>query len=124
VANKKFPPPGKGAIIQNAVRITIIGLGLIGGSIGLALKRAGVPGLEIIGFLRRPQSAEEALRRGAIDRTEPDLKAAVERSDVVILSVPIMAISELLSRIADHLQRCGHSVRTDNGHFRAIVQNS
>jgi prephenate dehydrogenase len=86
-----------------AKRIAIVGLGLIGGSMGLALKRAGQEGPELVGYARRPETAERARRLGAIDRAESSLEAAVDGADLVILAVPIMSIKEILSQIAPHL---------------------
>ena len=86
-----------------AKRIAIVGLGLIGGSMGLALKRAGQQGLELVGHARRPETAERALRLGAIDRAESSPAAAVDGADLVLLATPIMSIKEILSQIAPHL---------------------
>ncbi len=94
-----------------ARRIAIIGLGLIGGSMGLALKHAGREGVELVGYSRRPQTAQRARHLGAIDRAETSLAAAVDQSEVVILAAPIMAIKEILSQIAPHL--AAGSVVTD-----------
>ncbi len=49
-------------------RITIIGLGLIGGSLGLAMKAAGLPDAEIVGHDRARDAANKARKMGAIDR--------------------------------------------------------
>ncbi|MBM2831252.1 MAG: prephenate dehydrogenase [Dehalococcoidia bacterium] len=103
------------------MRITIIGLGLIGGSLGLALKRSSMPGLEVTGYLRRPESAEEALRRGAVDRVESDLRAAVEASDLVVLSIPIMAMPGFLPRMSRHLTK--GSIVTDTASTKAMVMD-
>ncbi len=86
-----------------ARRIAIVGLGLIGGSMGLALKRAGQEGPELVGYARRPETAERARRLGAIDRAESSLAAAVDGADLVMLAVPIMSIKEILSQIAPNL---------------------
>lgn len=101
------------------MRITIFGLGLIGGSLGLAMKRAKVPDLEIIGYQRRPESAREALRLGAVDRIEPDLKTAVERSNIIVLSVPVMSLEGLLQDISVHLAE--NTVVTDTASTKVLV---
>jgi prephenate dehydrogenase len=85
-------------------KIAIIGLGLIGGSLALALKRARGDDLEIIGFARRPEVAAEAIRRGAVDRAEPQMSRAVANADIVIVATPVLAIKGVFSRIARHLQ--------------------
>jgi len=81
--------------------VSIIGLGLIGGSLGLALKRSG--GWQVVGYARRPETARLALNRGAVDRMEATPQAAA-RADVVIVSTPVMATREVLSLIAGHLR--------------------
>ncbi len=86
-----------------AKRIAIVGLGLIGGSMGLALKRAGQEGQELVGYARRPETAERARKLGVIDGAESSLAGAVEKADLVILAIPIMSIKEVLSQIAPHL---------------------
>jgi prephenate dehydrogenase len=68
-------------------QITIIGTGLIGGSIGLALRHAGFDG-QIVGCDKRAV-LETAQARGAIDRSEPDLERAIVGSDVIVVAAPV-----------------------------------
>jgi len=84
-------------------RLTIIGLGLIGGSLGLALKKAGIAH-EIVGHTRRFEVAQRARAMGAIDRAEWNLPAAVSGADIVILAVPPRAMAALMEQMAPHLQ--------------------
>ena len=84
-------------------RIAIIGLGLIGGSMALALKRAEVANWEVVGYARRPEVAAKALSLGAVDRAEADLFSAVEGAHIVLLATPAMAIQGILARIAGGL---------------------
>lgn len=84
-------------------RVAIIGLGLIGGSIGLALKRTGLRETELVGYVRSPEAADKALRLAVVDRVEQDLRAAVDEADIVILATPVMAIKEILAQIGPHL---------------------
>lgn len=75
-------------------QITIVGTGLIGGSLGLALRRAGVGG-EIIGC-DLPPVLEVAQRRGAIRRAEADLERAIVGSDVIVIATPVgRAVAQL-----------------------------
>jgi len=76
---------------------------LIGGSIGLALKRAGSDGVELVGYARRPETADRALQLGAIDRVEGSLASAVDKAALVILAIPTMSVKEILSQIGSHL---------------------
>ncbi len=86
-----------------AERVAIVGLGLIGGSMGLALKGAGQERLQLAGYARRPENAERARRLGVIDHAEGSLAGAVEGAELVILAIPTMSIKEVLSQIAPHL---------------------
>lgn len=84
-------------------KITIIGLGLIGGSIGLALKAANLPNLTIVGHDLEGGAMRDALKRGAVDRVEETLEGAVEGARMVILAVPPLAVRLLLEDMADLL---------------------
>ncbi len=100
-------------------RIAIIGLGLIGGSMGLALKKANVAELEVVGFARRAEVASRALSIGAVDRTDEELPAAVKDADLVIIATPAMAIREILAQIGEHLPQGG--IVTDTASTKAQV---
>jgi len=84
-------------------RIAIIGLGLIGGSIGLALKRAQLEDTELVGYVRSSETATKALKRGAVDRIEDNPVAAVDKANIVVIATPVMAIREILKQIGPHL---------------------
>ena len=92
------------AIIKT-VRVAIIGLGLIGGSIGVALKEVSEPGWEIVGYVRRPGAVSIALGLGAVDRAETNLRKAVKEADLVIIAIPVLTIKQILSQIAGCLPR-------------------
>lgn len=83
-------------------RIAIIGLGLIGGSMGLALRRAKGD-LEIVGFARRPEVASKAIELGAVDHTEGSLISAVKGVDLVLLATPAMAMKGIMAEIGGSL---------------------
>jgi prephenate dehydrogenase len=85
------------------VLLTIIGLGLIGGSIGLALRREKKPGWEIVGYSRHQETVANALISGAIERGETSLKGAVKQADFVIIATPVLTMKEIFSEIAPHL---------------------
>ena len=84
-------------------RITIVGLGLIGGSMGLALKRAGLEGVELIGYARNLERAKKAISFGAVDEVEDNLASAVNKADVVILAIPPLAMKGILEQLGNHL---------------------
>ena len=79
-------------------QITIVGTGLIGGSLGLALKQAGFAG-EIVGCDKRAV-LDVAEAHGAIDRAEADLERAIVGSDVIVLATPVGCILAQLESIA------------------------
>ncbi|MGQ9676795.1 MAG: prephenate dehydrogenase, partial [Chloroflexota bacterium] len=99
-------------------RVTIIGLGLIGGSWGMALRQAKV-GLEVVGHDREPEVAGAARKKGAVDRTEWNLPAAVDQADVVVVATPVGAMRELFGQIAEHLK--DGCVVTDTGSAKRQV---
>jgi len=82
-------------------QITIIGTGLIGGSVALAAKKRGLVG-KVVGC-DRPEVLERARRVGAIDDGSSDPAHAVAGSDVVVLATPVGAILDLIDRIAPRL---------------------
>lgn len=79
-------------------QITIVGTGLIGGSLGLALRQAGFSG-HIVGCDRRAV-LEIAEARGAIDRAETDLERAIAGSDAIVLATPVGCILSQLEMVA------------------------
>jgi len=85
------------------VLVTIIGLGLIGGSIGLALRQGKKPSWEIIGHSRRRDTVAKALSIGAIDRGETDVGDAVNQAELVIIATPVLTVKEIFTEVAPHL---------------------
>ncbi|MBI4464223.1 MAG: prephenate dehydrogenase [Acidobacteria bacterium] len=98
-------------------KITICGVGLIGGSLGLALKKAGFTG-EIVGY-GRPATLEKARRVGAIDSGSANLAEAVASADVVYLSTPILTILELLEKLPPLVKE--ETLITDAGSTKAVI---
>ncbi|MFC1927695.1 prephenate dehydrogenase [Chloroflexota bacterium] len=84
------------------VLVTIVGLGLIGGSIGLALRQDRRSGWEVVGHSRRTETVAKALSMGAIDRAETSLRDAVRRAELVIIATPVLTVKEIFSTIAPH----------------------
>jgi prephenate dehydrogenase len=79
------------------MKVTIIGIGLIGGSIAIALREKGIAN-QIIGVDDNEQHQQEALALGLVDRVE-DLSTAILESDLVLLCVPVNAAIALLPEI-------------------------
>lgn len=78
--------------------VAIVGVGLIGGSIGLALKSRRLAG-RVIGIGRRAASLAEAKRRNCLDETSLDLATAVSEADVVVVATGVASIPALLERV-------------------------
>ena len=81
-------------------RIAIIGLGLIGGSLGLAIKRAGPRDIEVAGTARTHATLRRAKAAGAIDVDEPGPAEAARGARMVVLAAPIMTFPEIMQEIA------------------------
>ncbi len=86
-----------------SVQITIVGLGQIGSSIGMALKAHGV-NVHRVGHDKDPQAAKESQRAGAVDDVKYNLPASVRAAQIVILALPLAAIRETLEVIVPDLQ--------------------
>lgn len=100
-------------------RIAIIGLGLIGGSLALALKKSRARGMEIVGFSRSAKTVAAARKCGAIDRAAKNLASAVSGADMVVIATPVMVTKEVLESISEHL--APECVVTDTGSTKVQV---
>ncbi len=86
-----------------SVQITIVGLGQIGSSIGLALKAHGVDAHRV-GHDKDPQAAKDSQQAGAVDDVKYNLPASVREAKIVILALPLAAVRETLEVIIPDLQ--------------------
>jgi len=84
-------------------RITIVGLGFIGGSIGLALHQAEAE-LEIVGHDRERGAANQAKKIGAVDKTDWNLISACEEADLVVIAIPVGGVKSTLEAIGPYLR--------------------
>lgn len=98
-------------------RVVIVGVGLIGGSLARALKRAGVVG-EVVGVGRSPASLERALALGVIDRAAP-LEQAAQGASMIVLCAPVAQTFALLHALEPHLQP--GTIVTDAGSTKSDV---
>jgi prephenate dehydrogenase len=80
-------------------RIAILGTGLLGTSVGLALRRAGFKGA-IAGWNRSAEQGQMALKMGAIDSINADAVEAARASEVTVLAVPIYATIDFMEKLA------------------------
>jgi len=99
-------------------KITIIGVGLLGGSIGLAAKRRKLAN-EVAGFVRRENSLKDCEKAGAVDFATTDLLAAVSNSNLVILCTPLAQMRSLVKQFLPALKR--GAIVTDVGSVKAGV---
>lgn len=99
-------------------QLTIIGVGLIGGSLALAARKHGVCD-HIVGCGPRLAQLQEALNLGVVDVIETDPVQAVSRADVVVIATPLSAMAEVFSRIKTALPP--QTVVSDVGSIKAAV---
>ena len=99
-------------------KIVIFGIGLIGGSFALALRKAHAVG-EVVGFGRSEATLQQAMQFGILDRIGSDPAAEVNDADIVLLATPVGQMAELMARIAPHLG--AHTLVTDGGSTKSDV---
>ena len=100
-------------------RMTIIGLGNIGGSVALAVHNNPTADVEVVACVRNEETGREALRLGAVDRVSHDLADAVHDADLVVLATPVSAMQAVMRQINPHLAR--GAVVTDVGSTKVEV---
>lgn len=99
-------------------KIVIFGVGLIGGSVALALKKAGSTA-QIVGVGRSSESLQTALDLGVIDTATSDIAAAVKDADIILIAAPVAQTSSILNAIKPHLT--ASTVITDAGSTKGDV---
>lgn len=99
-------------------KVVIFGVGLIGGSFALALRRAH-PGTHFVGVGRSVHSLERAQALGIIDAIATDPAAAVDGADLVLLAAPVAQTEAILASIATHL--APQAIVTDAGSTKSDV---
>lgn len=99
-------------------RLCVIGVGLIGGSLALALRRAGIVD-EIVGCGRNQANLRRAQELGVVDRYSTNPAMAVADADVVVIGVPLGSVRSVLTTIRDALDPA--TVVTDVGSAKRCV---
>jgi prephenate dehydrogenase len=99
-------------------KLVIIGVGLIGGSFALALKKARMV-KHVVGVGRTRKNLNAALRLGVIDGIAKDAATAVQGADLVFLGTPVGQMAEVMAQIAPHL--APDAVVTDGGSTKQDV---
>ena len=95
------------------MQVAIVGLGLMGGSLGLALRERA--GATVVGFDASPEMAAVALERGCVDRVAVSLEEACADAELVVVATPVSAIADVVARIP------GDATITDLGSTKGAV---
>lgn len=98
-------------------KVAIIGVGLIGGSLGMALRKSGK--FRVIGVGRHLDKLRLAKRRGAVDEYTTDFFAGVSDADIVVIAAPVDLIAKTAKKIIPCLKR--NTVLTDVGSVKGPV---
>ena len=99
-------------------KLVIIGVGLIGGSFALALRKAGLVN-HIVGMGRSRENLRRACEMGVINETADDLALALKGADLVFLAMPVGQTGKVMAQIAPHLE--GRTIITDAGSTKQDV---
>ncbi len=100
------------------MKLGIVGLGLIGGSLGLDLRDLG---FEVLGVSRRQNTCDLAVSMGVADRASLNL-SLLKEADLIFICTPIAAIVPTLKELIPHLDR--HTVITDVGSVKSAIVNT
>ena len=98
------------------MKTTIIGLGLIGGSIALDLRRAGVA-TSLVGIDQREENGLKAVELGLVDNIQP--RTSLRDTDLVIVAIPVNAMCQILPSILDDVP--AHAVVIDAGSTKNLI---
>lgn len=99
-------------------KIVIFGVGLIGGSVALALKKTGVAP-KIVGVGRNIENLQTAINLGVIDEAEVDIAKAVGDANLVLIATPVAQTQKILEAIIPHLSQS--TVVTDAGSTKSDI---
>lgn len=101
-------------------QVTIVGVGLIGGSIGLALKAKGLAD-RVVGAVRKEDRVAKVLACGVVDTATTDLAKAVADANVVVVCTPVATIAETVREVAKHCPSAALVI--DAGSTKANIAN-
>lgn len=99
-------------------KVTIVGVGLLGGSLGQALKKRRLA-TEVVGYVRRAASVIECKKAAAVDSCTLDLRGAVQGADLIVLCTPLAQMSALLKEMLPAIKR--GAIVTDVGSVKSTV---
>ena len=98
-------------------QVTVIGLGLLGGSVALTISRS-MPEMAVVGFSHRASTRDKARNLSICDRIADDLAASVVDSDIVILATPISTFEDIFKTISKSLK--AGAIVTDVGSTKVL----
>ena len=101
------------------IKLAIIGVGLIGGSLGLCLKDKLGEEIFITGLCRTEKSMREAMELGAVDYADYDLEKVVGDADIIFLSPPVLQIVPMVKKILPYLK--DSAIITDAGSTKQFI---
>jgi len=104
--------------MQNIKNITVIGLGLIGGSLAISLKNIKNDFI-ITGFDNDPETVNIALYRNIIDKASYNYKDSVKDADIIIIATPVRLIVDIVIEIKDYLKK--NVIITDVGSAKTNI---
>ena len=107
---------------MSRTKLAVIGVGLIGGSLGLCLKDALGDDIYITGLCRSEKSMQKALQLGAVDEASADLASVVGGAQIVYLSPPVLQIVPMVKRILPYLKP--GTILTDAGSTKGYVYDA
>lgn len=99
-------------------KVTLVGVGLLGGSLGLALKQRRLAE-RVHGYVRRAESVQECRKLGVVDVATQNLAEAVDDADIVVLCTPLAQMRDLAQKMAPALK--ASTLVTDVGSVKASV---
>lgn len=99
-------------------KVVICGVGLIGGSFALALRKAGLVG-HIVGVGRSQENLQRARELGVIDEVASDPALALKGADLVLLAIPVGQVGKIMAQISPHLE--AKTIVTDAGSTKQDV---
>lgn len=99
-------------------KVTIIGVGLIGGSIGLAIKKNGLA-KEVVGVFRHKATLKKALARKAVDRGVMNIRDGVKGADLIIVATPVSSIVRIAREVMKNAKK--NSIITDVGSTKGCI---
>ena len=102
-------------------KVAVIGVGLIGGSIGLAVKKRRA-GIEITGVFRRRTTLNKALKAKAVDKAVMSVREGVMGADLIIVAAPVRSIPALIKEAAMYAKK--GAVITDAGSTKSWIVNN